>query len=396
MFRKTFVELLLDTNPEMEMWWDSSPLDFRSWATDLLRNLDGHEREAAEACLNQFSNLKNFEQSLIKGITTNPRLITKTILGNQQYWRPIVRRLADRNPGIDRKTLARLVYARVIKLGAIKVLPMWQRSDGRFGWHSAQVDPRFTFNADAMMEHALELAALAPNIMVKVPGSAEGYEVIRRLTSLGIATNGTFSYTVPQILACVRAVEGGLMEARHRGTPLRTWRSVITHMIGRFGRQGDLVEQAERRGLRLTVADIRWAELAILKRAYRVIEDGKHPTKLLLSSMIVDEALPPEQRCWHMQKTSGAAIAYTCPPEFLQKLFSVDSGMPNPSRHAMDEPPPREVMERLLTIPYFVRSLEPDGIPDSDFVHQAAFIATLYWRRGNLSISSKAKSASVQ
>jgi transaldolase len=45
--------------------------------------------------------------------------------------------------------------------------------------------------------------------MIKVPGTAEGYKVIRKLTAKGIPTNKTLSFIIPQFLACMNAVVDG-------------------------------------------------------------------------------------------------------------------------------------------------------------------------------------------
>ncbi len=63
-----------------------------------------------------------------------------------------------------------------------------------YGYLSGQVDPRDCYNADRMLKQALDIAQISPNIMVKVPGTREGYEVIEKLTARGIATNNTLVF----------------------------------------------------------------------------------------------------------------------------------------------------------------------------------------------------------
>ncbi|MBT8355066.1 MAG: hypothetical protein HKP41_16730 [Desulfobacterales bacterium] len=60
-----------------------------------------------------------------------------------------------------------------------------------------------------MVSQGAELAAIAPNVMIKVPGTAEGYETIRILSSKGISTNNTPSMINPQFKACMDAVAAG-------------------------------------------------------------------------------------------------------------------------------------------------------------------------------------------
>ena len=50
--------------------------------------------------------------------------------------------------------------------------------------------------------------------MVKCPGTAEGIRVLRRLTAMGIATNCTLAFTLPQFVSVMDAVHSGLTEAK--------------------------------------------------------------------------------------------------------------------------------------------------------------------------------------
>jgi transaldolase len=65
-----------------------------------------------------------------------------------------------------------------------------------------------------MLRQASELAALSPNVMIKVPGTAEGLPVLRELTRCGISTNCTLAYTVSQFVAAAEEVQAGLAAAR--------------------------------------------------------------------------------------------------------------------------------------------------------------------------------------
>ncbi len=85
-----------------------------------------------------------------------------------------------------------------------------------------------------MVRQALELKALQPNIMVKIPTTKAGVLAIYILTALGVPTNATLCYTLPQIMAVAEAVKQGKALGEKYGTDYSKWRSVITIMIGRF------------------------------------------------------------------------------------------------------------------------------------------------------------------
>lgn len=378
----SILEKLQKTNAEAEIWWDSSPLLFESWSKSVLDTAPAAKRATWAAQLDRLFDFQAQERSLFRGVTTNPTLMANSILGMSERWNRTIGTLVRRHPDEDVETIYWMLYQEAVKAGAERLMPQWEASQGRFGWVSGQVDPRHMSDADLMTEQGLQLARLAPNVMVKVPGNRQGYETIRRLTARGIATNGTLSYTVPQFLACIRAVEEGLAEARRNGIDTRRWRSVVTHMIGRFGAQGDLMDQAERRGIEITAEDIRWAEIAIFKRISRLIEDNGHPTRMLLSSMKIDDTAIGDRSgagaatCWHLEKTAGTPTIYTCPPHFIAHLMAAEDRFAGFDPDAAREEPPAEVMEKLSRLPYFQCSYEPDGMQPDDFAHHGAFVAT--------------------
>jgi len=57
----------------------------------------------------------------------------------------------------------------------------------------------------AMVEEGLKLAGIAPNIVVKVPVTPEGYAAVRELTGRGIATNMTLCFSASQAILAAAA-----------------------------------------------------------------------------------------------------------------------------------------------------------------------------------------------
>ena len=205
----------------------------------------------------------------------------------------------------------------------------------------------------------------------------EGYQVIEKLTAKGIATNNTLSMTVPQFVACMEAVERGLKQAKKDGVDLFRWRSVITHMSVRYGTLGDLKDQAQARGIDLSEADIRWAEIAFLKRAHQIIQEKGYRNKMLICSMRMSPSTDDGSAAsWHIEKIAGADIVYTCPPKYIQELMDAEDKLKPFSPEAIHEPIPQKTLEKLLRIPYFVEAYEPDGMTPEQFNKQGAVVAT--------------------
>lgn len=105
------------------------------------------------------------EWGVICGVTTNPSLIAKE--GN-----------------VDFKTVIEEIASIV---------------DGPI---SAEV---ISLEADKMVEEAVELADIHPNIVIKVPMVPEGLKAVKQLSSKGIKTNVTLVFSANQALLAARA-----------------------------------------------------------------------------------------------------------------------------------------------------------------------------------------------
>jgi len=80
---------------------------------------------------------------------------------------------------------------------------------------------------DAMLEQARQIAAWAPNVVVKIPSTADGLEVTSQLAKENIKVNMTLCFSVNQALlaaiagaACVSPFVGRLDDAGHDGMAL--------------------------------------------------------------------------------------------------------------------------------------------------------------------------------
>jgi transaldolase len=132
-----------------------------------------------------------------------------------------------------------------------------------------------------MIRQADEIASLGRNIMVKVPASQQGPEVVKYLTSKGISTNVTTCFTVPQIMAVARAAREGLEIAKKNKVDTSKWRAVITHMLARLIERPELMQQAEYYKVDVNEADRKWFGIAVFKRACQLIWEGGYPSKML-------------------------------------------------------------------------------------------------------------------
>lgn len=374
------LEKLAATNPDCEIWWDSSPLVYESWKKGVLASAPAAKKADWEAQLTRLFDPATIDaegRMGFGGVTTNPPLSLQAIQNDPDFWMQEIRRIAAENPQDDVEGIYWKTYLEVVRQSALMILPVYDASNGRYGFLSGQVDPRFVTDFDLMLAQGLQLAALGRNVMVKIPGSAEGYRVIEELTARGISTNNTTSFTVPQYVECMNAVSRGLERAKAAGVDLSRWRSVITHMSARLGNVGDLKVQADLRGISLTPEEILHGEMAVLKRAYRHGKATGHPSKMLQCSMrVTDEGEGGTASSWHISKIAGGDFVYTCPPGYIAQLMQAEDRLPEFEASAIDEDAPAEVIEKLRQLPYFRQAYDFDGMLPAEFSRFAAFAAT--------------------
>jgi len=372
---KSVLERLIEVNPEAEIWWDSSPVIYDDWTQDVLKELPEEEKEIVQKQLKKFYNPEDPQNMLFRGVTTNPSLSMAVFEIQKSYWENFVDTLIEKNPGIDKESLFWETYKEIVKRGAEMYLPVFEKSNYKNGYISAQVDPRCMYDTEKMLEQAYDLVKLSPNVMIKVPGTKEGYEVLKILTSQGIATNNTLSFILPQFVACANAVSEGLEIAQKNKVDLTKWRSVITDMMARWGDLGDFIGKGREIGIELSEAEVRWAEIAVIKKAHKILQERKHPSKMLACSMRVSPPIDNKKAAvWHLEKIAGGNFVYTCPPKFIKDLILNYDDLE--FRNQIEEEPPKEVLDKLLRIPYFKQAYFEDGLTADEFKNHPSLIAT--------------------
>jgi transaldolase len=290
------------TTPGLEFWFDSHP---RIHAPDTPAG------DAVAGTLGHFGRSPAGSPQLaaqLTGVTTNPILI--------EEYDSVVRQRS--RGGSPRSAATRdSCYHTHIASAAEAMRALHRTSGGRYGWVSAQVSPAHTFDALAIVEEGLQLAALAQNVMVKVPGSLEGYRAIEQLVSRGVSVNGTLSFSLAQFEAFALAVAAG--RGRLTGSENEHVRTVVTHMTGRVG---DAV-RAFSGTTQLDVRALRLAEAALARLGADLVAEIEPRSSILLSSVRVDPGAAEE--CVHLTATLDKPVAYTIKPDTYAALELIDT-----------------------------------------------------------------------
>jgi len=370
------VERLAKTHPDLEIWWDSSPLVYKSWVNKMVAAADPEHKSTLRDQLARLLVADNPSQSVFRGCTTNPPLSLQAIQNDPDFWNDWVDELIRSHPGLDLEEYRWITYKEVVRRGAEIFMPVFESSHGRYGWMSGQLNPRLFAETEKMVHDAEELSALSPNVMIKVPASMQGIEVVKILASKGISTNTTVCFTLPQILASARASQEGVRLAQKNGVDIGHWRAVITMMIGRLTENKILDVQLERRGLQMSRQDKHWFGIAIFRRAYRMLQEAGYPSKMLACSMRVGPLVAGKTRFWDLEKLAGGEVVFTCPPYVLEPLLAIGENLIFDSQIEKDDTP-AEVLSTMAKVPYCIQASDPNGLELEQFNDHPATLDTI-------------------
>lgn len=281
------------------------------------------------------------------GVTTNPVLTYRALRANPDLFGDQIKAL----PGdLDPERRAEELMSIMVRNAAKMLEPVYARTQGELGYVCAQLNPARAWDADTMLAEAKRHHAWAPNISIKVPVTLAGLEVMEELAALSMTFTATVSYNVPQLIAVAERYQKGLARAREAGGP--TGRCFVTQMIGRI--DDYLRDVAHDTHAKVSESDIRQAGLAMLKRVYAIYKEQRYEAKLLVAAL---------RGNYHMVELVGAEIVMSVHPRYQAMLLA--PGVPREER--IDVPIDPAIIRRLETVPEFVRSYEPDGMPPEEF-----------------------------
>ncbi|KPA17960.1 transaldolase, partial [Candidatus Magnetomorum sp. HK-1] len=288
-----------------------------------------------------------------------PILCLQCLQIDSNYWEKIINGIVIRDKKMKIESLFWETYKYMIKRSSDLFLPLYEETKYRSGFVSAQLDIRTSNNVQQMVEQGIELSSLNPNIMIKVPITKHGIEAVKILTSKGISTNCTLVFVLSQIINCAKVIDEGLNIAYQNDVDLSKWRSVISYMTSRFGELGNLRKESKKKGIKIDEGDVRMSEIAILKKAYKIIKARGFKSKLLACSLKTGPTVNGQKQFWHLEHLGNADMIITCPPMIFEQLlfqnFDIDL------RANIEDEIPSVVMDKLIQIEYFNKAYSEEG-----------------------------------
>ena len=174
----------------------------------------------------------------ICGITSNPTIFMNAVSKSTDYDDQI-RKLAC--AGAAPEAVYHAVTVQDIRDAGDLLLPVYEQTAHTDGFVSIELNPQLAFKVAESIAQARALIAEIglPNIMIKVPGTLEGLQVVRQLLTEGINVNTTLLFDPERYrqvaTAYIEALEARIEQAK----PLADIHAVASFFISRIDTKVD-------------------------------------------------------------------------------------------------------------------------------------------------------------
>lgn len=173
-------------------------------------------------------------EDALGGVTSNPAIFEKAIDGSDDYAAAI--EALSHDAGLSAKEVYERLAVEDIQAAADVLRVVYERTKTEDGYVSLEVSPDLARDTEGTLAEARRLwAAVArPNVMIKVPATAEGIPAIRTLVSEGINVNVTLLFAREAYEAVARAYIEGLEVRAGKGEPIAHVSSVASFFVSRI------------------------------------------------------------------------------------------------------------------------------------------------------------------
>src|SRR5215469_1317861 len=170
----------------------------------------------------------------LRGMTSNPSIFEKAIADSSLYDDQL-KALASRQ---DLDTTARYeqIAMRDIQDAADTLRPVYDESNFRDGYVSLEVSPYLARRTQETIDEARRLwkTVKRDNVMIKVPGTAEGIPAIRQLIGEGLNINITLLFSQEVYQTVAEQYVAGLEDLSKNGGNLKKMAGVASFFISRI------------------------------------------------------------------------------------------------------------------------------------------------------------------
>jgi transaldolase len=275
------------------------------------------------------------EERGLRGITSNPAIFEKAIVGNKIYD-------ADIEEGIRAGRSLLEIYESLIfediRNACDIFMPVYEESGGLDGYISIEVPPNIANDTQKTIDEARRYYREIgrPNVMIKIPGTTAGLPAVEEVIADGINVNVTLLFSVQSYVNTAWAYIRGLEKRVEKGEDISKIASVASFFLSRIDSKiDDLIDALLKKGVdsinveaKLTAikGKVAIANAKIAYQEYKTIiadprwqalkEKGANVQRLLWASTSTKN--PNYNDVMYVDELVGADTVNTLPPATIE------------------------------------------------------------------------------
>jgi len=291
----------------------------------------------------------------LRGMTSNPTIFEQGIAGDDDYDEALARLAPS---GRTDAELFEALAVEDVRSAADLFRPVYDSSNGGDGFVSIEVSPGLARDTGGSIAEAERLwrSVDRPNVMIKIPGTREGWPAIERCLDAGININITLLFSIEHYLKVAEAYLAALEARLARGEPIDRVASVASFFVSRVDTEVDArlgkINQPDAKELAGTIgianARLAYAEFERIRasdRWRRLAEKGAKMQRPLWASTGTKN--PAYSDVLYLEALIGPDTINTVPPDTLRKFDDHGTVASTLAGHEADA---RARMERLARL----------------------------------------------
>ncbi len=174
---------------------------------------------------------RRISEDALTGMTSNPTIFEKAFADGTAYDAQV----ASLGPDLSDREVFQAVAATDVRDACDRFRGVYDATQAVDGYVSLEVSPDLARDADGTVAEAHKLWTLVdrPNLMIKVPGTSEGSDAVRRLIAAGINVNVTLLFAIEAHGRVIEAYIAGLEERAAAGQAIDRIGSVASFFVSR-------------------------------------------------------------------------------------------------------------------------------------------------------------------
>lgn len=251
----------------------------------------------------------------LTGMTSNPTIFEKSITGSDLYAGEIKDLIAS---GKGNEEIFYCLALEDIDAAADLFQPVYQEParPGADGYVSLEVSPKLARDTAGSIQQANLLwnKAHRKNVMIKIPGTAEGIPAIRRSIAEGININVTLLFGLQRYEQVIDAYLGGLEDRLKTGQPIEGIASVASFFLSRIDVLVDPL--LEKKGLH----DLKGqTAIALAKKAYTIFKKAFTSPRFMV---LAKKGALPQRLLWASTSAKDPSFPDT---KYVEALIGKDT-----------------------------------------------------------------------